>query len=99
MLLKYRVPGNGLQPQSGPYPKSPMALEDTQRTVGLVRRSPLRRPSFSCPHPGRPHLILWHDVELAPGTFRPDREFKAELPNPASHLRSTAASFLRGLHA
>jgi acetyl esterase/lipase len=37
VLLKYRVPGNGLQPQSGPYPKSPMALEDAQRTVGLVR--------------------------------------------------------------
>lgn len=31
VLLKYRVPG------SGPYPKSPMALEDAQRTVGLVR--------------------------------------------------------------
>src|ERR1700690_1813677 len=37
VLLKYRVPGNGRQPQSGPYPKSPMALEDAQRTVGLVR--------------------------------------------------------------
>jgi acetyl esterase/lipase len=37
VLLKYRVPGDGLQPQSGPYPKSPMALEDAQRTVGLVR--------------------------------------------------------------
>lgn len=31
ILLKYRVP------DSGPYPKSPMALEDAQRTVGLVR--------------------------------------------------------------
>lgn len=31
VLLKYRVP------VSGPYPKSPMALEDAQRTVGLVR--------------------------------------------------------------
>jgi len=31
VLLKYRVP------KSGPYPKSPMALEDAQRTVGLVR--------------------------------------------------------------
>jgi acetyl esterase/lipase len=31
VLLKYRVPG------SGPYPKSPMALEDAQRTVGLLR--------------------------------------------------------------
>lgn len=31
VLLKYRVPG------SGPYPKSPQALEDAQRTVGLVR--------------------------------------------------------------
>jgi acetyl esterase/lipase len=37
VLLKYRVPGNGLFPRSGPYPKSPMALEDAQRTVGLVR--------------------------------------------------------------
>jgi acetyl esterase/lipase len=37
VLLKYRVPGNGLEPRSGPYPKSPMALEDAQRTVGLVR--------------------------------------------------------------
>jgi hypothetical protein len=36
-LLKYRVPGNGLEPRSEPYPKSPMALEDAQRTVGLVR--------------------------------------------------------------
>jgi acetyl esterase/lipase len=31
ILLKYRVP------DSGPYPKSPTALEDAQRTVGLVR--------------------------------------------------------------
>ncbi len=31
VLLKYRVP------DSGPYPKSPAALEDAQRTVGLVR--------------------------------------------------------------
>lgn len=31
ILLKYRVP------DSGPYPKSPEALEDAQRTVGLVR--------------------------------------------------------------
>jgi acetyl esterase/lipase len=37
VLLKYRVPGDGLFPRSGPYPKSPMALEDAQRTVGLVR--------------------------------------------------------------
>jgi acetyl esterase/lipase len=37
VLLKYRVPGNGQEPRSGPYPKSPMALEDAQRTVGLVR--------------------------------------------------------------
>lgn len=37
VLLKYRVPGNGLEPRSGPYPKSPMALEDAQRTVGPVR--------------------------------------------------------------
>jgi acetyl esterase/lipase len=37
VLLKYRVPGEGSFPRSGPYPKSPMALEDAQRTVGLVR--------------------------------------------------------------
>jgi acetyl esterase/lipase len=37
VLLKYRVPGEGLFLRSGPYPKSPMALEDAQRTVGLVR--------------------------------------------------------------
>ena len=37
VLLKYRVPGNRLEPRSGPYPKYPMALEDAQRTVGLVR--------------------------------------------------------------
>jgi acetyl esterase/lipase len=37
VLLKYRVPGEGKFPRSGPYPKSPMALEDAQRTVGLVR--------------------------------------------------------------
>ena len=37
VLLKYRVPGDGHSPRSGPYPKSPMALEDAQRTVGLVR--------------------------------------------------------------
>ena len=37
VLLKYRVPGDGLFPRSGAYPKSPMALEDAQRTMGLVR--------------------------------------------------------------
>jgi acetyl esterase/lipase len=37
VLLKYRVPGDGLFPKSGPYPKSRTALEDAQRTVGLVR--------------------------------------------------------------
>lgn len=43
VLLKYRVPGLGFYPKSapypksGPYPESPMALEDAQRTVGLVR--------------------------------------------------------------
>jgi acetyl esterase/lipase len=43
VLLKYRVPGEGHYPKSapypksGPYPRSPMALEDAQRTVGLVR--------------------------------------------------------------
>ena len=37
VLLKYRVPGEGQYPKSGPYPDSPTALEDAQRTVGLVR--------------------------------------------------------------
>src|ERR1700730_14008722 len=43
VLLKYRVPGLGLYPKSapyprsGPYPQSPIALEDAQRTAGLVR--------------------------------------------------------------
>ncbi len=37
VLLKYRVPGEGLYPKSGPYPDSPMALEDAQRALGLVR--------------------------------------------------------------
>ena len=43
VLLKYRVPGEGgypksaAYPKSGPYPESPMALEDAQRTLGLVR--------------------------------------------------------------
>jgi acetyl esterase/lipase len=32
VLLKYRVPG------SGPYPKSKAALQDAQRTLGLVRQ-------------------------------------------------------------
>ncbi len=38
VLLKYRVP------DSGPYPKSPAALEDAQRTMGLVRS----------------HAVEWH---------------------------------------
>jgi acetyl esterase/lipase len=43
VLLKYRVPGepgysmSASYPKSGPYPESPMALENAQRTVGLVR--------------------------------------------------------------
>lgn len=42
VLLKYRVPGgsgaySSSAPKSGPYPKSPQALEDAQRTLGLVR--------------------------------------------------------------
>jgi acetyl esterase/lipase len=42
ILLKYRVPGSegfadsGYR-RSGAYPRSPIALEDAQRTVGLVR--------------------------------------------------------------
>ena len=37
ILLKYRVTDTGPYPKSGPYPESPMALEDAQRTLGLVR--------------------------------------------------------------
>jgi acetyl esterase/lipase len=37
VLLKYRVTNVGPYPKSGPYPESPMALEDAQRAVGLVR--------------------------------------------------------------
>jgi acetyl esterase/lipase len=37
VLLKYRVPGEEKLPKSGPYPGSPVALEDAQRTLGLVR--------------------------------------------------------------
>src|SRR6202035_4707176 len=37
VLLKYRVTDVGPYPKSGPYPESPMALEDVQRTLGLVR--------------------------------------------------------------
>ena len=37
ILLKYRVTDVGPYPKSGPYPESPMALEDAQRTMGLIR--------------------------------------------------------------
>jgi acetyl esterase/lipase len=37
VLLKYRVPGEGKLPKSGAYPASLEALEDAQRTLGLVR--------------------------------------------------------------
>jgi acetyl esterase/lipase len=37
VLLKYRVPGEGKLPKSGAYPASSEALDDAQRTVGLVR--------------------------------------------------------------
>jgi hypothetical protein len=37
ILLKYRVTDVGSYPKSGPYPESPMALEDAQRTIGLIR--------------------------------------------------------------
>ncbi len=37
VLLKYRVTAVGPYPKSGPYPESPMALEDAQRAMGLVR--------------------------------------------------------------
>ena len=43
VVLKYRVPPekgypkSAPYPKSGPYPESPMALEDAQRTMGLLR--------------------------------------------------------------
>jgi acetyl esterase/lipase len=37
VLLKYRVTDVGPYPRSGPYPESPMALEDAQRALGLLR--------------------------------------------------------------
>lgn len=37
VLLKYRVPAPKSAPNWGAYPESSMALEDTQRTLGLVR--------------------------------------------------------------
>ncbi|HEY6413588.1 MAG TPA: alpha/beta hydrolase [Edaphobacter sp.] len=37
VLLKYRVPAPKSSPNWGAFPQSPMALEDAQRTMGLVR--------------------------------------------------------------
>lgn len=37
VLLKYRVPAPRSSPWWGAYPQSPIALEDAQRTLGLVR--------------------------------------------------------------
>ena len=37
VLLKYRVPAPRSAPYWGAYPQSPIALEDAQRTMGLVR--------------------------------------------------------------
>jgi acetyl esterase/lipase len=37
VVSKYRVTDIGNYPKSGPYLESPMALDDAQRTVGLVR--------------------------------------------------------------
>jgi acetyl esterase/lipase len=37
VLLKYRVTDVGAYPKSGPYPEASQALEDAQRTMGLVR--------------------------------------------------------------
>jgi acetyl esterase/lipase len=37
VLLKYRVPAPRSAPNWGAYPESPMALEDAQRTISLVR--------------------------------------------------------------
>jgi acetyl esterase/lipase len=37
VLLKYRVPAPRSAPNWGAYPQSPMALEDAQRTISLLR--------------------------------------------------------------
>jgi len=37
IVLKYRVPAPRSAPNWGAYPQSPIALEDAQRTLGLVR--------------------------------------------------------------
>ncbi|HEU5340422.1 alpha/beta hydrolase [Edaphobacter sp.] len=37
VLLKYRVPAPRSSPYFGAYPQSPIALEDAQRTLGLIR--------------------------------------------------------------
>lgn len=37
VLLKYRVPAPRSAPSWGAYPQSPMALQDAQRTISLVR--------------------------------------------------------------
>jgi acetyl esterase/lipase len=37
VLLKYRVPAPRSAPYWGAYPQSPIALEDAERTIGLVR--------------------------------------------------------------
>ena len=38
VLLKYRVPAPRSAPNWGAYPESPIALEDAQRTLGLLRQ-------------------------------------------------------------
>jgi hypothetical protein len=40
ILVKYRVTDVGPYPKSGPYPESPMALEDAQRTLGRCACTP-----------------------------------------------------------
>ncbi|HEX7728474.1 MAG TPA: alpha/beta hydrolase [Terracidiphilus sp.] len=37
ILLKYRVPAPRSEPDWGAYPQSPIALEDAQRAIGMVR--------------------------------------------------------------
>lgn len=37
VLLKYRVPAPRSAPYFGAYPQSPIALEDAQRTIGVIR--------------------------------------------------------------
>src|ERR1017187_2793973 len=67
VLLKYRVTNAGPYPKSGPYPESPIALEDAQRTMGLVRSNAGPYPK-SGPYPESP--IALEDAQRTMGLVR-----------------------------